>query len=337
MVLSGIVRRFTRSDVSLAVDNVELPLPTQDIDPLFDEELLARLRKIVLLSRRAVAQGIAGEHKSRRRGASPEFADFKSYSQGDDYRRIDWNIYSRLDDLFIRLSEVTTELTVHVLIDSSESMDWRSSEQRPSKFTYARRLAGSLAFVSLWHFDRIVITPFSSEPGVTFGPVQGRSHIQHTLRYLTTMPASGSTNLLESMQRYTSARHHPGILIVITDLLSGEPESLREALRHARTRGWQTSIVHIVDEAELSPEPILLSSSSERPLTLELIELEGGERLRLTASDALIERYRVAVNRWKDELEEVCAEEKADYILLQTDWPFESLVLRRLHEAGLVA
>ena len=337
MGLASILNRFTRAPDDLDLRDREFALSAQDLDPLFDEELLSRLRKLVLLSRRAVAQGIAGEHKSRRRGSSPEFSDFKSYSQGDDYRRIDWNIYSRLDELFIRLSEVTTELTVHVLIDASASMDWRGSDHVPTKFAYARRLAGSLAYVSLWHFDRVVITPFSSELGVAYGPVQGRSHIQTTLRYLTTMPSAGSTDLLESIQRYTSARHHPGILIVISDLLSGEPDSLREALRHARGRGWQTSIVHIVDQAELSPEPVVLRSTRERPVTLELIELEGGERLRLTATDDLIERYRSAVNRWKTELEQACAGEKADYIMLQTDWPFESLVLSRLYDAGLVA
>ena len=337
MGLTSALTRLKRSNAAEDADRVGLPEIAPDQAPLFDEELLARLRRLVLLSRRAVAQGIAGEHKSRRRGSSPEFSDFKSYSQGDDYRRIDWNIYSRLDELFIRLSEVTTELTVHILIDASQSMAWRGSEQVPSKFSYARRLAGSLAYVSLWHFDRVVITPFSDHPAPSYGPVQGRSHIQRTLKYLTTMQTSGSTNLLESIQRYTSARSQQGMLIVISDLLSGEPESLTEALRYARNRGWQTSIVHVVDAAELSPEPFVRGRDNERPVTLELIELENGERLRLTATDDLIERYRDSVTRWMTELEGACVAEKADYVLLQTDWPFETLVLSRLYEAGLVA
>lgn len=337
MGLTSAFTRLTRPSQAAVDERAALPEVAQDQESLFDEELLGRLRKLVLLSRRAVAQGIAGEHRSRRRGSSPEFSDFKSYSQGDDYRRIDWNIYSRLDELFIRLSEVTTELTVHILIDSSNSMAWRGSEQVPSKFAYARRLAGSLAYVSLWHFDRVVITPFSDQPAPSYGPVQGRSHIQRTLKYLTSMQSSGTTNVLESIQRYTSARSQQGMLIVISDLLSGEPESLTEALRYARNRGWQTSIIHIVDAAELSPEAYVRSRDSERPVTLELVELENGERLRLTPTDELIERYRESVLQWKTALEEACLAEKADYVLLQTDWPFESLVLSRLHEAGLVA
>src|ERR671914_1426836 len=92
---------------------------------LLDERTLARLRRLSLVAGRARTEGLAGEHRSRRRGASPEFADFKRYAQGDDFRRIDWNTYARLDGLFVRLSEVTTELSVHLVVDASNSMDWR--------------------------------------------------------------------------------------------------------------------------------------------------------------------------------------------------------------------
>src|SRR3954471_18584380 len=109
---------------------------------LFSEELLALTRRLSLSPRTFAPEGLAGEHRSRKRGSSPEFADFKSYSQGDDFRRIDWNIYGRLGTLFVRLSEITTELTVHVLLDASNSMDWRSEESFPTKFTYARRFSG---------------------------------------------------------------------------------------------------------------------------------------------------------------------------------------------------
>src|SRR5918997_1758898 len=137
---------------------------TAPVDPdagasLLDERTLARLRRLSLVAGRARTEGLAGEHRSRRRGASPEFADFKRYSQGDDFRRIDWNTYARLDSLFVRLSEVTTEFNVHLLLDASNSMAWQGGGSAPSKFTYARRVAGALAYVSLWHFDRIVITP----------------------------------------------------------------------------------------------------------------------------------------------------------------------------------
>ncbi|CAN5573123.1 DUF58 domain-containing protein [soil metagenome] len=306
-------------------------------EPIFDEALLARLRRIVLLSRRAVSHGIAGEHKSRRRGSSPEFSDFKSYSQGDDYRRIDWNIYSRLDELFIRLSEVTTELTVHILLDSSASMHWSSSPEVPTKFTYARRLAGSLAYVSLWHFDRIAITPFRDNLDSSFGPVQGRSYIQPGLRFLASLRAHGATDVPDAIRRYTSARRQAGMLLVISDLLSGSADDLQDSLRHARTRGWQVTLIHIVDEAELSPESTVLRDSSERPVTVELIDVEGHDRLRLAETDDVLDRYRQAVGLWQDDLQRVTSAELVDLVQLRTNWPFESVVLSQLHQAGLVA
>ncbi len=168
------------------------PEPASIDQVVFDEELLARLRRLTLLSNRSISQGLAGEHRSQRRGSSPEFADFKSYSQGDDFRRIDWNIYSRLGELFVRLSEVTTELTVHMLLDASASMRWSGDPARATKFTYARRVAGSLGYVSLWHFDRLMITPFAEQLGQPFGPSHGRSHITPMLKFLTDLPATGA-------------------------------------------------------------------------------------------------------------------------------------------------
>jgi uncharacterized protein (DUF58 family) len=258
---------------------------------VFDEELLARLRRLTLLSNRAISQGLAGEHRSRRRGSSPEFADFKSYSQGDDFRRIDWNIYSRLGELFVRLSEVTTELTVHMLLDASGSMQWTSDPSRLTKFTYARRVSGALGYVGLWHFDRLTITPFGTQLGQPFGPSHGRSNITPMVRYLTDLQAQGETSVAESIERYARARKRPGILIILSDLLSGEPDDMRTALQLLRSRGWQTTVVQIADPAERDPAGAFPSGPGGQPLTVELIDLENAGRLRVTPTPAALQDY----------------------------------------------
>ena len=303
-------------------------------EPLFDEELLNRLRRLVLSSRRTIAEGLAGEHRSLRRGSSPEFADFKNYSHGDDFRRIDWNSYARLDNLFVRLSEVTTEFHVHVLLDASNSMDWRSTPEVPSKFTYARRTAGALGYVALWHHDRFTITPFGGTLAPSFGPVQGRANAIPLLRYLENLRPLGTTNLSDILDRYVHSRRRTGVLILVSDMLSGEPEAIAPALRELRGRGWNVTVVHVVDEAELAPS--LLPGVSDRPRPTELIEVESGERLRLTPTAAVLSRYRDAVGAWLDRVEGVCSEEQIDYLRLQTDWPFDSIVLRLLHERGVI-
>jgi uncharacterized protein (DUF58 family) len=313
------------------------PPMTPDADRVvFDEELLARLRRLTLLSNRAISQGLAGEHRSQRRGQSPEFADFKSYSQGDDFRRIDWNIYSRLGDLFVRLSEVTTELTIHVLLDASGSMDWSGDPSRATKFTYARRVAGSLGYVGLWHFDRLSITPFSSQLGQQFGPSHGRSNITPMLKYLTDLNATGPTSVAESIERYARARKRPGILLVISDLLSGEPDDMRTALQLLRSRGWQTSIVQIVDPAESDPAGVFPSGPGGTALTIELIDQENAARLHITPNQATLAEYDRAYRAWQSAVETVCETERIPLITLQTDWDFESVVLGVLAQRGVV-
>jgi uncharacterized protein (DUF58 family) len=307
--------------------------PAGDQEHLFDEALLAQLRRLVLASRRTIAEGLAGEHRSRRRGSSPEFADFKSYSQGDDFRRIDWNTFARLDDLFVRLSEVTTEFNVHLLLDASDSMEWSGHPRLPTKFFYARRTAGAIGYISLWHFDRVVVAPFGATLGHRFGPSQGRAHIVPLLRYLEDLRPLGGTDLAGVLATYARAHRRPGVLLIVSDLLSGEPADLAAALRDLRARGWQTTVVHLVDPIELSPT----ASDGDRPEASELIETESGRRLRLTPTPAVVARYREAIEGWLSEIEAACTAELTDYLRLQTDWPLETIVLRVLHERGVVA
>jgi uncharacterized protein (DUF58 family) len=304
--------------------------------PLFSEDLLARLRRLVVVSRHTIPEGLTGEHRSKRRGSSPEFSDFKSYSQGDDFRRIDWNIYARLDELFVRLSEVTTELTIHVLLDASNSMDWRSDESLPTKARYALRVAGSLCYVSLWHFDRVVITPFGATLGAPFGPAQGHAHVTPMLRYLNQVPSMGPTDLVTSLDRYVHGRRRPGLLLLVSDLLSGEPDQLKDGVRTLRGRGWQTIVVHVVDQGELTPTH-LTGGFGGRPQSAELVDLESQDRLNLLPTRQVVDRYEAEVSAWLAQIEQACDDDHTDYVRLQTDWPVESIVLSLLHKRGIVA
>jgi uncharacterized protein (DUF58 family) len=317
----------------------EVPAASDDI--LLDERVLARLRRLSLLSGRARTEGLAGEHRSRRRGASPEFADFKRYSQGDDFRRIDWNTYARLDGLFVRLSEVTTELSVHILIDSSASMDWRSDETRLTKFTAARRLAGALAYIALWGFDRVAIVPFAETAGKGFGPVQGRAQVVPAVRYLERLRPLGGTALAPVIAAYARARTRPGLLLLISDLLSGEPEELQTALHDLRARGWQTAVLHIVDDAEIAPEVVSAwlraGDAAAVSLSIELVDRESGGTLRLAPDDDVVERYAAAVTDWLAALEGACAAEEATYARFSTRWDIGELTVALLHERGVVA
>jgi uncharacterized protein (DUF58 family) len=310
-------------------------------DLLLDERTLARLRRLSLVAGRARTEGLAGEHRSRRRGASPEFADFKRYSQGDDFRRIDWNTYARLDSLFVRLSEVTTELSVHFLLDSSASMDWRGNDDRPTKFTAARCLTGALAYISLWGFDRVSIVPFAEALARPFGPVQGRTQVIPVLRHLQRLQPIGGTALTPVIGAYAHGRSRRGLLFLVSDLISGEPEELQAALHDLRARGWQTAVLHIVDEAEVAPDAaaawLTRDDDGTGVASLELIDRESGAILRLAPDDDLAARYAAGVTAWLEALEAACAAEQTAYARVSTAWGVDDLTVALLHERGVVA
>lgn len=316
----------------------DTPPPMLDGEVLLDERTLARLRQLSLVSGRARTEGLAGEHRSRRRGTSPEFADFKRYSQGDDFRRIDWNTYARLDSLFVRLSEVTTELAVHVLLDSSASMDWRGAENRTTKFTAARRLAGALAYIALWGFDRVTIVPFAEETSGAFGPAQGRAQVVPAMRFLQRQQVLGGTALTRVITAYASRRSRPGLLLLISDLLSGEPGELQAALHDLRARGWQTAVLHIVDEAEVDAEAAAfwLRGDDDSNASIELIDSESGATLRFATDDDLVSRYAASVGGWLAAVETACATEETSYARIPTSWAIDDLAIGLLYARGVV-
>jgi uncharacterized protein (DUF58 family) len=338
--LSALRSRSWRPFPGIAMPTADL-LDAADTDILLDERTLTRLRRLSLVAGRARTEGLAGEHRSRRRGTSPEFADFKRYSQGDDFRRIDWNTYARLDGLFVRLSEVTTELPVHFLLDSSASMDWRADDSRPTKFTAARQLIGALAYIALWGFDRVAIVPFADTLGHPFGPVQGRAQVVAALRHLQRMRSMGGTALAPAIAAYARARSRPGLLLIVSDLLSGEPEDLQVVLHDLRARGWQTAVLHIVDDAEIVPDAAFAwlhhREDGVARTSIELIDRESGATLRLAPDGEVVARYAAAVSAWVDALEAVCAAEETAYARFSTAWGIDDLTISLLHERGVVA
>src|SRR5213596_2543229 len=123
---------------------------------LLTPELLRRLEQFQLLARRRAKSSLKGERRSKARGQSVEFADYRSYVSGDDFRYLDWNLYGRLDRLFLKLYEEERELPVTVFLDASESMTFGE----PRKFDFARQVAAAVGYVALCGFDRVSVAAF---------------------------------------------------------------------------------------------------------------------------------------------------------------------------------
>jgi hypothetical protein len=162
------------------------------------------------------------------------------------------------------------------------------------------------------------------------------------LRYLESLTPLGPTALTGTIDRYARARRRPGLLILISDLLSGEPAELGELLRWLRGRGWQVAVVHVVDEAEVAPAAASTYLALDAPVGIarppvELLEAESGDRLRLSPSDELLRRYGQVVASWLEDVERCCRDEEATYVRLLSTWDFEEVVLGLLHEQVVVA
>ena len=141
---------------------------------LFDEAFLRKVDRLSLVVRKRRAGQVRGERRSTRRGTSIEFADYRDYTKGDDLRRVDWNIFARLERPFLKLFEEEQDLTVHLLLDASRSMDWGE----PNKLWYAARAAGALGYVALTGLDRVTATVLGNgRNGSTFPPRRGKEKV----------------------------------------------------------------------------------------------------------------------------------------------------------------
>src|SRR6266849_4287062 len=137
---------------------------------LLDPDFLARLEQLELVSRKIFMGRMKGERRSKRKGQSVEFADYRNYVIGDDLRHLDWNLFARLERLFIRLFMEEEDLHVYILVDNSLSMDFG----KPTKLHYAKQVAAALGFIGLVNLDRVVVEVFNNRIAQTMPVARGR-------------------------------------------------------------------------------------------------------------------------------------------------------------------
>src|SRR6266446_7395943 len=174
-------------------------MPDTQSKPLLDPQFLARLEQLELVSRKIFTGAIKGERRSKRKGQSVEFADYKNYVKGDDLRHLDWNLYARLDRLFIRLFQEEEDLHFYVLIDNSLSMDFGS----PTKLHYARQIAAALAFVGLCNMDRVVIEVFNDRLTQSMPAARGRRSLWRVMDFLQKIEPAGPSDLRRALRTFS--------------------------------------------------------------------------------------------------------------------------------------
>lgn len=289
--------------------------------PLLDEEFLRKLEQLSLLARKIRTGLSRGENISINRGASLEFSDYRLYQPGDDFRYLDWNIYSRLNRLFVKVFTAEENLTVHILLDSSRSMAFGD----PSKLWYASRLAAALGYLAVNNLDRVGVSAFAEGIEHSLQPVRRTSHVFTIFDYLSALKPSGRTDFNRTLRDYSLRTKRPGLAILITDLL--DPNGYMEGLRALLYRRFDIMLIQVMDEEELDPR-------FKGPF--RLIDGETEDETELTVEPDTLAQYKARLGAFFGEIEEFCLSHDIEYLRTSTRIPFEDVIFSYLRRGVFV-
>jgi len=302
---------------------------------LLTPELLRRLEQFQLLAARRSKSTAKGERRSKARGQSVEFADFRSYVAGDDFRHLDWNLYGRLDKLFLKLYEEERELPVRIFLDASESMTFGT----PPKFDFARQVAAAVGYVALCGFDRVSLhifpEPDATAPNVdavalsaemaargALRSVRGRKSSLQFFQNLSQLTARGSADLNEGLRRGALASRQTGVAVVLSDFL--DPAGYEIGLNALIGRGFQVNAIQILAPEELNPGTYG---------DLRLVDSETGVMQEVTFGKYRLKAYQQTVKNFCQRLREFCSGRGMSFFSVSSEMPLEQLLLKQLRQA----
>jgi len=288
---------------------------------LLDPEFMNRLDSLDVLSRKILQGKLQGERRSKRRGQSVEFADHRPYVAGDDLRFVDWNIYGRLEQLFLKLFIEEQDLTVHVVVDGSASM----SVGEPSKELFIKKLAAALGYVSLVNNNRVSISVFADGVVGQLANMRGRNYLHQMADFLLTAQCDGVSQFETACRQIASGRIGCGVMIVLSDFLF--KEGYDSGLRRLIGRQYDLYVIQVLSAQELSPD---------FAGDLKLIDIEDADIAEITVSAALVKHYKRNVTAYCNELKDFCSRRGAVYALANSGDSVESLVLNYLRRIRLL-
>ncbi len=289
--------------------------------PLLSPQLLAQLERLELVSRKIFRGRMKGERRSRRKGQSVEFADFRNYVPGDDLRFIDWNLYARLEKLFLKLFLEEEDLHFYALIDASTSMDFGE----PTKLQYAKQLAASLGFIGLTRADRVKIETLGSTHRRPGPVLRGRSSMWRMVEYLDGIQPGENVPLAEGIKNFCLRNQGKGILVLISDLM--DKAGYEHAFRFLVAQEMDVYVIHTLCPEELNPE---LKGD------LKLVDAEDNDIAEVTVSRPLLDRYKRTLASFIDGAREFCTRRGMNYVMASTETPVDKLVASYLRRRGLV-
>jgi len=296
-------------------------MPETQTQPLLDPQFLARLEQLELVSRKIFLGRMKGERRSKRKGQSVEFADYRNYVIGDDLRFLDWNLFARLERLFIRLFMEEEDLHFYVLIDNSLSMDFGE----PSKLRYAKQIAAALGFIGLCNLDRVVMEAFNERLTQSLPALRGRRSLWRLLDFLEKIEPAGPSDLAKSLRSFSIKCSGKGIVVLLSDLM--DKGGYEEALRYLVARQLDIYVIQILSQEEIEPEVVG---------DLRLVDVEDDDVAEITVSGPLLKKYKQNLAAYRAALHQFCTRRGISYLFTSNQVPFDKLVLNYLRQRGLV-
>jgi uncharacterized protein (DUF58 family) len=288
---------------------------------LLTPEFMAKLDALGVVSRKILAGKLRGERRSRKKGESLEFSDYRNYAQGDDLRRIDWSLYARLERLFLKLFLAEEDLSIYLIVDGSASMGYGSV----NKFDYARKVAAAVAYIGIANMDRVSVGVYANGTEHLLPDLRGRKQVLKLFNFLSHIEPGGLTDLQGACRRFVLRHRRPGICLLLSDFL--DPEGFESPLKALAAARMDAFAVHI-----LAPEEVEPTITGD----FLLVDSETNEKIDVTASRRLVENYQKTVRGFCSSLQQFCAARGVAYLFASTDLPFEALVLNYLKKVGLV-
>lgn len=291
-----------------------------------DPDVIQQVSRLDLRAKFIVEGFMAGLHRSPFQGLSTEFSEHRKYTTGDDLRTIDWNVYARTDRVYVRKYHAETHLDCHLLVDASASMGYvgeaasrERDHQHASKLDYAIHLAAALGYLVTSQQDAVGLGVIGEGLRMLLPPRSRRADLIQLLATLASVKPSGGTGLAVGIHEALGRIVHRGVIVVFSDLLTDADEVL-QALHHARFRGHDVIVMHILDAAEAS-------FSFDGAVRLE--DPETGATLDVDAAGVRA-RYVRALADWREELKDRISAMKGDYVSLDTSMKFDKALVEFL-------
>jgi uncharacterized protein (DUF58 family) len=275
-----------------------------------DPEGLARIGHVELVARQVVEGFLTGRHRSPYHGFSVEYLDHRAYTPGDELRTLDWRILARTNRYFVKLYEDETNLRAYILLDVSNSMNFKSGKL--SKLEYGSYLAAALTYLLLRQNDAVGLTLFDNQIRQQLPAKARPTQFRRVLDILEHATAGADTNVGSILHTVAERIKRRGLVILISDLIDNE-EAIASGLQHFRHNHHEVIVFHVMDDAELTFPFDRLTRFKD---------MEGGGRVVVNPK-SLRARYLTRINAFTDRLKKDCLERRVSYNLTNTNEPYD--------------